>query len=223
MDTKVASLGYEFGPSKYSPALGYSQLGLVISGRPTQRFFDVKTLHIPTFDGRFYHQTQVTRHELAPQETFQVCLGQLNLETHQGESLRAFSFGGLLRATVDGHDLYCELSSNAPIFKLQDTPGAVGIVVVEEIMDILAEKQARLAGHEDELYSRLAKFEPYQLFLACLVSLQKHADSFPLNLRREKYHKFVSELHKATNIIKDNDGWDGRSPGLDDLLSGSAD
>jgi hypothetical protein len=79
-----------------------------------------------------------------------------------------------------------------------------------------------LAGHEDELYSRLAKFEPYQLFLACLVSLQKHADSFPLNLRREKYHKFVSELHRATNIVKENDGWDGRSPGLDDLLSGGA-
>jgi len=222
MDTKLASLGYEFGPSRYSPNLGFSRLSVVISGRPAQRFFDVKTLHIPTFDGRFYHQTQVSRHELEPKETFQVCLGQLSLESFQGESLRAFSFGGLLEVTVETHELHCELTSNAPIFKLQEAPGSVGSVVVEEIMDLLAEKQVGLARHEDELYSRLAKFEPYQLFLACLVSLQKRADSFPVNQRRERYHKLVAELHRAVNTVKDTDGWDGRSPSLEDLLSGSA-
>jgi len=222
MDAKLASIGYEFEASKYSPGLGYSRLRIVISGRPTQRFFDVKSLHIPTFDGRFYHQTQVTRHELEPKETFQVCLGQLSLESFQGESLRAFTFGGLLQATVEEHDLHCELTSNAPIFKLQDAPGTVANVIVEEIMEMLAEKQAGLAGHKDELYARLAKFEPYQVFLACIVSLQKRADSYPVNLRREKYHKFVSELNKTIDIVQHTDGWDGRSPSLEDLISGGA-
>lgn len=222
MDAKLASYGYEFEASKYSPALGYSGLRLLISGRPTQRFFDVKTLHIPTFDGRFYHQTQVTRHELEPKEMFKVCIGQLSLETYQGDHLRAFSFGGLLQAAVEQDDLVCELNSSAPIFKLQDDPGMVGYVIVEEIMELLAEKQTGLARHEDELYSRLGKFEPYQLFLACIVSLEKHAESYPVNLRRENYHKLVSALHRAINIVKETDGWDGRSPSIDDLLSGGA-
>lgn len=222
MDAKLASYGYEFEASKYSPALGYSGLRLLISGRPTQRFFDVKTLHIPTFDGRFYHQTQVTRHELKPKEMFKVCIGQLSLETYQGDHLRAFSFGGLLQAAVEQDDLVCELNSSAPIFKLQDDPGMVGYVIAEEIMELLAEKQTGLARHEDELYSRLGKFEPYQLFLACIVSLEKHTDSYPVNLRRENYHKLVSALHRAINIVKETDGWDGRSPSIEDLLSGGA-
>lgn len=220
MDEKLASLGYVFGPSRYSPALGYSGLRLIISGRPTRRFFDAKTLHIPTFDGRFYHTTQVTRHELEPKEAFQVCIGQLSLESFQGEAVRAFSFGGQLQAAVQQDDLVCELTSSAPIFKLQDAPGAVSEVVAEEIIDILAEKEARLAGHADELYSRLAKVDPHQLFLACLVSLQKHADSYPVNLRREQYYKLVSDLHRAISVVKTTDGWDGHSPDLDELLSG---
>ena len=219
MDANLASIGYVFDPSKYSPGLGYSRLRIVISGRPTQRFFDVKSLHVPTFDGRFYHLTQVTRHELAPKETFQACIGELRLETHQGEHLRAFSFGGLLQVSVDRDDLYGEFTSNAPIFKLQDEPGSVGGVVADEIMDLLAEKQARLPGHEDELYSRLAKVEPYSLFLACLVSLQKRLDSIPLSARGERYHKLSSNLKRAVQIVRDTDGWDGHSPSLEDLLS----
>ncbi len=49
MNSRLASLGYELGPSKYSPALGYTGLSVLISGHPTERFFDVKTLHIPTY------------------------------------------------------------------------------------------------------------------------------------------------------------------------------
>lgn len=219
MEAKLASLGYLFDPSKYTPSLGYSRLKIAISGRPTQRYFDIKALHIPTFDGRFFHQTQITRHEMEPKETFQVCLGELRLETHRGESLRAFSFGGALRVEVDREDLYCELTSSAPIFKLQDDPGSAGVVIADELIDLLAEKQAKMAGHEDELYSRLANSNPYQVFLASLVSLLKHADSVPVNLRREEYHKVISALHRATEIIKNTDGWDGHAPSLDELLS----
>ncbi len=96
MDDRLTTLGYEFLPSKYSPGLGFSGLRVVISGKPTQRFYDVKTLHVPTFDGRFYHQTKITRHELETEETFQVCLGKMSLESFRGEQLRAFSFGGII-------------------------------------------------------------------------------------------------------------------------------
>lgn len=219
MDAKLTSIGYEFEPSRYSPVFGYSRLKVLISGKPTQRFFDVKTLRIPTFDGRFLHQTQITRHELEPNETFQACLGELRLETYRGEHLGAFSFGGDLRATIERGDLYCEFTSKAPILKLQDDPGTAGRLVADEIMDLLAEKKARLPGHEDELYSQLAKFEPYPLFLACLVSLQKRLDSVPVNQRRERYQKMASTLKRVIQIVRDTDGWDGHSPSLEDLLS----
>jgi len=219
MDAKLTSIGYVFEPSRYSPGLGYSRISVAISGKPTERLFDVKLLRIPTFDGRFLRQTQVTRHELAPNETFQVCLGELRLETYRGENLRAFSFGGNLRATVEMGDLYCEFTSTAPIFTLQGEPGSVGRLIADEIVDMLAEKKIKLPGHEDELYSRLAKFEPYPIFLACIVSLQKRAESVPTAMRRERYRQVTASLKRAIEIVRATDGWDGRSPSLEDLLS----
>jgi hypothetical protein len=218
MNQKLKTIGYLFEPSKYSPALGYSALKVVISDKPTQRFFDVKLLSVPTFDGRFFRHTQVTRHELSPTETFRVCLGELRLETHQGEILRAFSFGGNLRVFVEMGDLFCEFTSNAPLFQVQSQPISESGVITDEIMDLLAELETELAGHEDELFSRLAKIEPYPLFLSCLVSINKRAENIPMAQRREGYHKVMANLNHTTQILRDTDGWDGHAPSLEELL-----
>ena len=136
MDDRLTTLGYEFLPSKYSPDLGFSGLRVLISGKPTQRFYDVKALHVPTFDSRFYHQTQITRHELETEETFQVCLGELSLESFKGEHLRAFSFGGILHAQIEKGELLLEFTTGAPLFKLKDEPGTVGGgLLADEITD----------------------------------------------------------------------------------------
>ena len=219
MDNKLHSFGYEFEPSKYSPPVGYSGLRTIISSQPTKRFFDVKALHVPTFDGRYYHQTKVTRHELSPVETFQVCLGELRLESYQGESLWLFSYGGTFRTKIEKDDLICEFSSNAPLFEIKDDPGSVDRVIADEIMEILALEEPKLGIHQDELYSRLASFSPYQVFLTCLVSLQNRVESTPTSIRRERYHRVVNKLNKDVKTIKDSDGWDGQSPDLDELLS----
>ena len=219
MDAKLNSIGYDFEPSRYSPDLGYSRIRVVISGVPTRRFFDVKLLSMPTFDGRFLRHTQVTRHELKPNETFQACLGELRLETFQGETLRVFSFGGNLQATVEMDDLYCEFTSNAPILKVQEDPDSVSGVIADEIMDFLAEIESKLVGHEDELYSRLSKFDPTSLFLSCMVSLQKRTDSVPMAVRRERYHKISANIKRAIQIVRDTDGWDGHTPTLEELLN----
>jgi len=218
MNANLHTTGYRFDPSKYSPPLGYSRLEVLLSGKPSQRYFDVKTLRLPTFDGRYFHQAQVTRHELSPVENLRICLGPLSLEPTTGEALRAFSFGGVLQTRVEEGDLVCELTSSAPIFKLRGDPKITGGLIAEELMDLLAEKQARLAGHEDELYSRLARIDPYQAFLASMVSLQKRLAEVPASMRREKFRKVSTEIQKAMHIVQQTDGWDGKSPGLDDLL-----
>jgi hypothetical protein len=219
MDKELLSLGYHLDPTRYSPRLGYSRLRIVISAQPAQRYFDVKLLHLPTFDGRYYHQTQITRHELSPKETFQVCLGRFSLENYQGDEIHGFSFGGVLQTKVVDEALYCDFTSNAPIFQRRDAPGSVGSLLVDEIMDLLAEKQLRFACHEDELHSHLVRFEPYDIFLTCLVSLQKRLDSVPKNLRKGNFRKVFTELQKVIQIVRDTDGWDGSSPTLDDLLT----
>lgn len=141
------------------------------------------------------------------------------METHRGEHLRAFSFGGSLNVKTDRDDLYCELTSAAPIFKLQEDPNSGGGVIAEELLDLLAEIEITLPGHEDELFSRLAKVEPYPLFLACIISMQKRADSVPLHLRRDRYQKAAANLRRAIKTVRDTDGWDGHSPSLQDLLT----
>lgn len=220
MDSALLKQGYQLEPTKYSPPLGSSRIRVVISDQPAQRFFDVKLLRLPTFDGRYYHQTQITRHELAPEATFQVCLGKFSLESYHGDVIHGFSFGGVLETTLVDKDLYCDLTSNAPIFTLRDSPEVMGNLLADELIDLLAENEARLAGHEEELYSRLAKFEPYKVFLSCMVTLQKRFDSVPTSLRRDKFRKTNAVLQKIIHIVRDTDGWDGRSPTLDELLSG---
>jgi hypothetical protein len=219
MISRLASLGYELGPSKYTPSLGYTGLSVLISGHPTERYFDVKTLHIPTFDGRYYHPTQISRHELDTTQNLQVCLGQIDLETYRGEHLRAFSFGGSLQVRLEMSDLHCEFSSNAPILKLGEDPMSMGGFVVDEIRDLLAEVQASLGHHEDELYSRLAKYEPYPLFLASMVSLQKRLESVPQHQRHERFRKGETLIKHAVQAVRNTDGWDGTSPSLEDLLT----
>jgi hypothetical protein len=219
MDSRLASLGYELGPSKYSPALGYTSLKALISGHPTERFFDVKTLHIPTYDGRYYHPTQISRHELDTSQTLQVCLGQIALDTYRGEHFRVFSFGGSLQIKLEMADLHCELTSNAPILKQGEDPMSVNGFIADEILDLLSEAQVTLGHHEDELYSRLAKYEPYPLFLACMISLQKRLESVPLHQRHERFRKGESILKHAIQTVRETDGWDGSSPTLEDLLS----
>jgi len=218
MDAQLLTLGYQLGPSKYTPRIGYSWLRAVISGRPTQRFFDVKSLHLPTYDGRYFHQTQISRHELSPKEAFQVCLGRWSLVNYQGEELHGFSFGGGLQTAIVDNDLYCDFTSSAPILILQDGPGSVSGPLIDEVVDLLAEIKPKLAGHDDEFYSRLSKFEPYAVFLSCLFTLKKRFASVPTHLRNEKFRKANTQIEKAIQIVQNTDGWDGRSPTLEELL-----
>ena len=219
MDPKLISIGYTLEPSRYSPALGYSRLSVLISANPTQRFFDVKQFSIPTFDGRFLRYTHITRHELAPAESFKACVGELRLETHQGETMQAFTFGGNLQTSVEMGALYCEYTSNAPILKLDDDPNSANRAIADEIVDLLAELESKLSGHEDELYTRLSKFDPYTIFLSCLVSLQALVDNVPLGVRRERFHQASVNIQRAIQVVRQTDGWDGHSPSLEDLLS----
>lgn len=224
MDARLSTLGYVLEPSRYNPALGYSGLQVLISGKPTERFFDCKSLNIPTFDGRFYHQTKVTRHELGVEEKFQVSLGELSLESYRGEHLRMYSFGGELRAAIEAGELFCEYTTSAPIFKMQNEPGTLGGgLMADEISDILAELEVGLPGHKDELFSRLSHHEPYQVFLASLISIQQRLSAIPSNLRRENFQSASSGLNHTIQVVRNTDGWDGKSPGLKDLLSKGGD
>jgi hypothetical protein len=218
MDPKLTSFGYLFHTSRYSPKLGYSRLQALISAKPNQRFFDVKQLHIPTFDGRALHKTTIDRYELQPAETFQVCAGELVLDSHQGEHVHAFSLGGTLTASVVMGERLCDFVSDAPIFHMDEDPESVSGVIADEIEDLIAQNEVKLTDHENELYLRLSKHDPYKIFLACLVSLKKRAETVPVEVRRDRYQKLSANMGKAIKTIQEVDHWDGNSPSLEELL-----
>ncbi len=219
MDAQLSSVGYFFEPSKYAPGIGYCRLDALISDKPTQRFFDVKSMRIPMFDGRFFNHLNVTRHGLDTLASIAVCIGEIILVSHQGEHLRAFTFGGSLKPSIENGELCCQLSSSAPLFKLQADPGSLSAVIADEIVDLIAEKGKKIAGSDDNIYARLSKVEPYALFLASIVSLQQRAESIPVAHRREGYHKATTNLKRVIQTLHDTDGWDGTSPSLEDLLT----
>jgi hypothetical protein len=226
MDQKPPALGYEFAPCRYGPHVGYARLRVVLSASPSGRYFDVRALHLPTFDGRSLHQTEIVSHPAAAPEALPVCLGPLSLESHRGEMLHAFSFGGALHTLPAGPEtpaeILVELSSSAPLIRLPDDPAGdpadISSLFVEEVLAMLAEKQAGLAGHEEELYARLAACDPYRVFLSCLVSLEERVERVPPHLQLEGHAQVKTGLHKAIQAVRSADGWDGRAPRLEELL-----
>jgi hypothetical protein len=139
--------------------------------------------------------------------------------THAGETMRLFSFGGKVEAFIEMGDVCCVYTSNAPLFNLENEPVTPGGVLADEVIDLLAEAEVKYAHHEDDLYLSLAKYDPYQLFLACLVSLRNRAEGIQSSRRREGYHTIVTNINQAVQIVQNTDGWDGHSPSLEDLVA----
>ena len=224
MDQKPPDLGYEFEPSRDGECVGYASLRVVLSASPSGRFFDARTLHLLTFDGRSVHPTKIVSSDLIPPGTRQVCLGQLTVDSYRGEVLHVISFGGELRTHQAGTELLAEVSSSAPLLRLPDKEQGDHLgtcrLFVEEVLALLAEAGTQLPGRHEDLCARLAGRDPYQVFLSCLVSLERRMERLPDYQQPESYQQAHQELHRAIHAVREADGWDGRAPGLDELLGG---
>jgi hypothetical protein len=218
LDNDLLTQGYKLTPTKYTPSIGYSRLQALISGQATQRFYDIKRIHLPTYHNRIFKNIKITRHEMEPTENFEVCIGRFSLDTYQGDVLQGFTFGGTTRVSIQNGDLYCDFTSTAPIYTLHASSINTNSLLIDEIVEMLAEKKARLGGSEDELYARLAGCDAYTIFLGCLSSLHNKLASAPSSMHKGNYPKALSQLEHVIQLVCKTDGWNGTTPTLDDLL-----
>jgi len=209
---------FKLTPSKYSSAIGYSELEAQISAQPTGRFFDIQYFTLPVFEGEALRQFRISRHSTVPDNT-RISLGRITMQTHHSEVLHTFSFGGRLHTTLAGDFLHCHLESPAPILKVQDEFEDTGSILVDEILDALAENQARCQINETELYHRLSRYEPYELFLSSLVTIQARIDATPAHAHTEEYRKLASALRHTIQTVIEIDHWTGTAKSLEEIIA----
>jgi hypothetical protein len=213
----ISELGYYFHPLPPPATHGYSQLDINIYSEPTGKHFDPIRVHLFVFKADEDLVRVSISHSWTGPSPLQVGPGRVILQDYRDKMVTAFTFGGEMEIT--NHSLYtsCHLTSPAPIFHLvqgQDTP----TILVTEFESFLARRRAEWAGNETGFEARLAKIEPFTLFLVGLATIKEHLYHVQPQLRGESYRQEVHVINEAIRTVQTNGHWPASLPTLAQLL-----
>ncbi|MCL4296964.1 MAG: hypothetical protein KJ077_14600 [Anaerolineae bacterium] len=213
----INELGYYFHPLPQAGTHAYSQLDINIYSQPTEKHFDPIRVHLFIFKA----DQDLVRVTIGPSWTgtspLRVGPGRVILQDYRDKMVTAFTFGGKMEIT--NHSLYtsCELTSPAPIFHLvpgQDPP----TILVTEFESFLARRRAEWAGNEAGFEGRLAKIEPFTLFVVGLATIKEHMQHVPPQLRGQLYRQEAHVINEAIRTVQENGHWPVSLPTLAALL-----
>lgn len=212
----TTELGYTF----YEPTAwgGYSRLDICIFTEPTLRHYDpemVRFCVVNEINGSLEH-IAVT-HPWRGSKRFRLCVGHITLRDRKGKVVESFSLGGDLEIATYKTHTHCQITSSAPIIKLIDTQD-IGTLLAVEFESWLARQRASWAADDSGFERRLTHIEPFALFLAGLVELNKQLSQAPAKLKNARYWKIFHETNRIVRLLQDNGSWSVSPPTLNDLL-----
>ncbi|MCS6849211.1 MAG: hypothetical protein RMN52_16020 [Anaerolineae bacterium] len=166
-------LGYYLHPAAHPGDPGYPRLDVNLFAAPTHRHYDTRVLHLPVAHFGSVRQMDI-RHPWHVAH-YRVCAGRITLRDFVDKPVVFFSFGGNAVVEVLADHTHCTITSDAPILHLieEEDPATV---LSEEFEALLARRRGAWAGRQDQYESRLAKVEPFTLYLACLNALHRTLD-----------------------------------------------
>jgi hypothetical protein len=200
-------LGYCFHPSREAPAIGHSQLDVVIHPTPTGEHFDPESFacRLAASGSAQLHVT----HPWTQETSFRVCAGEIDIEDKRHEHVKAFTFGGELRIDSDARRTLCQLTSPAPLLEHARQTPTLEEHLIEEVVILFAERRA--AQDDDVFDRRLAAADPLQLYQACLAALDEKFEHFPA--ADDVHRRFKHFLHNAMRTLEN-----ATVPALADIL-----
>ena len=167
------TLGYVFTPPCSPDYPMYRQLDVFLHAEPTELHFDPEVVRFMVTSPIWGTERIKVRHPWQREEEHRVIPNCVVMRDRVNKVIEAFTFGGELQIVTEGDCTRCTLKSPAPIFPL--TKGStVATIFTEEAEILLAERRAVWdAAHPKAPFEeRLAKVDPFDLYLACLEEFQ---------------------------------------------------
>jgi hypothetical protein len=146
-----------------------------------------------------------------------VCAGRFRLYETDGDEHQGFSLGGELEISQDENWVSCRLTSNAPIYNLQEDPTYSNQWLVEEIEGILARRMASYGENEVVYLDRLQTVDPFDLFIAALEFVKQEIKVLS-PAARDSYQVQYDHVKHIIHILETAGVWPNVPPLINDIL-----
>ena len=223
MDDDIAQLGFAFLPNMQSDALGYGGVDIALVDQDEASGFAPAKILFHGVDtmGAVCDMRLSILWSGAPLQ--RVAPGLVIVQTHDGDELTIYCFGGELACRHVGTRIMCHLGSAAPIFNLSeegfDSDENAVLSVVDNLEGEFAEQRARYTDAEEVIFAqRLANADPRHLYAVGLMLAHHAFKTLPEILHSEHYWEEYGELARALAAAKKADWWPP-APTLDAILA----
>jgi hypothetical protein len=210
--------GYYYHPTYYSFPLGHPQLDFELLAQPGGRSFDLKLAHVPIWENNNL-KYETLSHRVRQPNKLQVFPGRFSLQAFDGQALNGFSFGGILQLIHFPDFTRCRLISPAPIGDLNYNPESPQFIIISALAALIAKGRAEVKNDELLAY-KLAKVDPFQLFVASLMTLDKRIKKV-VAVQPQLYRQLDNMIGEAIQAVKEAGKWLDSVPDLEELLSSS--
>lgn len=193
----IEGQGFALLPSSHPGSPGYSGLLVAIRKQPTGEHFDPERLNLPLQDESGIDWWRTLSLLSPPEKSAHVCPGRVILLDRFEKQLEFFSFGGTLEVISRPHELWCAISSPAPILELVAERDTIADQLASEAKALWAEIRAKWGPRDHEFERRLAEAAPLPLYTATLHAILSRWESAPA--LEQTYHQswdvLVHEKH----------------------------
>ncbi|RMF00958.1 MAG: hypothetical protein D6768_11695 [Chloroflexi bacterium] len=209
--------GYVYHPSTFSPELGHAAVDVFLTHSPADRFFDAASAEFKVGEGGAIKYSKIV-HPWQSGQQLRVVAGHFSLTDHSGNTVQGYSLGGDLAISTEGDVTLCRLTSTAPVFNLQDDPGAVGRVLVGELESLIARRQAAWGLDDAGFNNRLTGVDPFQFFLASVAKIDDRLKNFSGAAPNTRLQAVKQTVRKIIETLKNAGKWPASPPQLDEIL-----
>jgi hypothetical protein len=217
-ENQAAAAGIYAATSHYWPPIGVDRVDLYLTPRASHRLLDAASARFQSAANEVLQYFTVT-HNGALRGDKPICAGLYTIYEHNRVHFwEGLTFGGIVHITVHYAYTHVAITSPAPIFVLTGNGDPIQHLLFDELMAAIARHRAEAHETDSEYARRLAKADPYNLFLASLGTLHALARHGPPSMSGSRHIEVQRTVQRMIDAVRKQDGWPEHIPQLEDLL-----
>jgi hypothetical protein len=217
-ETIAATAGIYAANSHYWPPIGVDRVDLYLTSTASHRLLDAASVRLQSAANEMLQYFTVS-HGGALRGDRHICAGLYTIYAHNRVHYwEGITFGGTATITAHYAHTHVAITSPAPIFVLMGNGDPIQHLLFDELMAAVARHRAEVHESDSEYARRLAKADPYGLFLASLTTLHTMARHGPPSMAGDKHLEVQRAVQRMIDAVRKQDGWPTHVPHLEDLL-----
>ena len=218
----IPDWGYVFYPASSPLASAHARIEVNICAVPTELHYDPERLTVPVVDHSGAIQQVTISHPWHGKHQLRLASGYIVVRDRKEKVVEAYTAGGQIDISVSSACTCCQITSPAPLYRLESESGAgpesAAAAVVDKIEALLAVRRARWGANDLGFEQRLTSIEPSDLYAAGLHSIQTQLDQVPAHLRGARYQTMARGVDAAILSAKESGQWPVQELVLEDLV-----